>query len=278
MGTLALQGITRVIRRSECSFSGVRTQAQSQCKSRTGCDRCREFVHRFVPRLSNLLQRQTLTFLIYRFATPQKSCGKGDYVTFQLFSGTGLITDHTSIHPFGQPVTGLVFTACDAITAECTWLSLVAKPLPTIGSIVATSRQIYFLESESMPENSPYHTPVAGAFSNATSRQSWITKRRTAVMLIATPFALALPMRFWVINFSGWYDSIDFEPEYREFALFQAYSLMMIAILIIAFFPAFLLLWIDRWEPVLTGILAVIFGVLLIPAIKLLTTIFGIWV
>jgi hypothetical protein len=87
-------------------------------------------------------------------------------------------------------------------------------------------------------------------------------------MLIATPFVLALPVTYWVFHMAGsWFVSTDLEPNHRAAFLGLMYTPLMMSITVFAMFPAFLLLWIDRWHPVVSGTLTVLFGVLLMPSL-----------
>ncbi len=82
------------------------------------------------------------------------------------------------------------------------------------------------------------------------------------------PFLLAFPIRYWVFNIAGsWFVSTDLEPDHRDAFLGLMYIPLILSISVFATFPAFLLLWIDRWHRLVTGALTVIFGLLLIPAI-----------
>ena len=120
-------------------------------------------------------------------------------------------------------------------------------------------------------DNNPYQPPskprqtIADADSVA-SRS--VTKRRVAGLLFASPIILALPVRYWVFNIAGsWFVSTDLEPDHRAAFLGLMYIPLMMSIAVPAMFAAFLLLWIDRWHPLLTGVLTFVFGALLIPAL-----------
>ena len=118
--------------------------------------------------------------------------------------------------------------------------------------------------------SNPYESPTydSEASNIGLSTSGWRTrKRRVATLLFALPFFLALPVRYWVFNHAGsWLVSTDLEPDHRAVFLGLGYLHMMFSILVFATFPALCLLWHDRVKPWITGTLAVLFGLLLIPA------------
>jgi hypothetical protein len=94
------------------------------------------------------------------------------------------------------------------------------------------------------------------------------TKRRMAIALLALPFLVALPLRYWIMNHAGsWVVSTELEPDHRAAFLGLTFMGDIIAISILSFFAASLLLFLDRWHRVVTGILTILLGVLLVPAL-----------
>ena len=92
-------------------------------------------------------------------------------------------------------------------------------------------------------------------------------KRLAACLLIAIPFLLALPLRHWALNLAGaWFVSTELEPDHRRAFLGLMYLGLMLAISVWCFFGASILLWRDRFYPVVSACASVIFGVLAIPA------------
>ncbi|MEQ8791833.1 MAG: hypothetical protein RIC55_36590 [Pirellulaceae bacterium] len=88
------------------------------------------------------------------------------------------------------------------------------------------------------------------------------------MVLIATPFLLEYPIRYWVFNIAGgWLVSTELDPDQRQAFLGLMYIPLMFSITVLAMFPAFLLLWIDRWLTVLSAMLTILLGLLLIPAL-----------
>ena len=120
-------------------------------------------------------------------------------------------------------------------------------------------------------DTNPYQPPGEERQASVRARsraRRWITKRRVAVFLIAVPFLLVFPVGYWVFNVAGdWYVNTDLEPDHRGAHLAVLYIGEMMCVVVLAMFPAFLLLWLDRWHPGLTGPLTIIFGVLMIPAL-----------
>ena len=118
--------------------------------------------------------------------------------------------------------------------------------------------------------SNPYESPANDLKSSSTELSTagwWNIKRRVATILFVTPLFLALPVRYWVFNHAGsWLVSTDLEPDHRAVFLGLGYLHMMFSILVFATFPALCLLWHDRVKPWITGTLAVLFGLLLIPA------------
>ena len=111
----------------------------------------------------------------------------------------------------------------------------------------------------------PYNSPKGDSLPPAKPVRS--RKRLVAYSLIATPFLLALPLRYWALNLAGgWFVSTDLEPDHRRAFLGLMYFGLMLAISIWCFLGASIFLWRDRFYPVVSACAAVIFGVLAIPA------------
>lgn len=92
-------------------------------------------------------------------------------------------------------------------------------------------------------------------------------KRWVAYALIIAPFVLALPLRHWALNHAGsWFVSTDLEPDHRLVFLSQMYLGLILSIGIWCLFGASILLWRDSFYPVLSGIAALFFGLLAVPA------------
>lgn len=92
-------------------------------------------------------------------------------------------------------------------------------------------------------------------------------KRWLAFGLLAFPFALAFPLRYWAMNYAGsWFVSSDLEPDHRRAFLGLMYLGFMAAIAVWSFFGASVLLWLDRFHPVISAFAAILFGLLAIPA------------
>jgi hypothetical protein len=111
----------------------------------------------------------------------------------------------------------------------------------------------------------PYDSPKDHSHLTAPPVRS--LKRLVAYSLIAVPFLLALPLRYWALNLAGgWFVSTDLEPDHRRAFLGVMYFGLMLAISVWCFFGASILLWRDRFYPVVSACAAIIFGVLAIPA------------
>src|SRR5262245_37962275 len=82
--------------------------------------------------------------------------------------------------------------------------------------------------------------------------------RKIAVGILLTSIALAILIRVWAFYFAGdWFLSTDRPPDDRAKELHYA-SLTFIALVVgIAVFPAILLLFLDRYRPLITGLLIV---------------------
>jgi hypothetical protein len=93
-------------------------------------------------------------------------------------------------------------------------------------------------------------------------RGHWI-----AWSLVAAPFVLALPVRYWALNYaSGWFVSTDLEVDHRQAFLGLMYFGLILSISVWCFFGASISLWLDRFHPIISACAAIIFGVLAIPA------------
>ncbi len=89
-----------------------------------------------------------------------------------------------------------------------------------------------------------------------------------ATMFIAAPFLSAMPLRYWVFNHAGsWFVSTDLSPDHRAAFLGLMYIPLLMSLTILCFFPAAVLLWRERFLPLLSGIAAILLGIMLIPAI-----------
>lgn len=119
----------------------------------------------------------------------------------------------------------------------------------------------------------PYHPPPSSDESperELLKSERWTRKRKVAALLLATPVLLAIPIRYWAFNHAGsWFVSTDLAPEHRTVVLGFSYLMLMFCIFSFCVFPAFTLLWADRVKPMLTGSLAIICGMLLLPALVL---------
>ena len=115
-----------------------------------------------------------------------------------------------------------------------------------------------------MTEN-PYDSPIEQSLLTAAPIRR--PMRVIACSLIAVPFVLAFPLRYWALNLAGgWLVSTDLEPDHRRAFLGLMYVGLMLAISVWCFFGASMLLWRDRFYPVVSACASVIFGVLAIPA------------
>lgn len=91
--------------------------------------------------------------------------------------------------------------------------------------------------------------------------------RWMAYALAAAPFILALPLRYWALNHAGgWFVSTDLEPDHRRRLLGVMHLGLILSTGVWCFFGASILLWRDRFYPVLSAVGAFIFGLLAIPA------------
>lgn len=102
-----------------------------------------------------------------------------------------------------------------------------------------------------------------------TARNSWWTgRRRIAIWLIVLPILVAIPLHYWVFHHAGsWFVSDHLEPEHRAVFLVLGYAQLMYSVCAFCFFPAFALLWYDGCKPILTGVLTVLTGILVLPAL-----------
>lgn len=64
----------------------------------------------------------------------------------------------------------------------------------------------------------------------------------------------------------GWLVSDELEPDHRAAFLGLAYLAIMFTLTVFAYFPAFLILWLARVQPMFSGLLTVLFGFLMLPA------------
>lgn len=111
----------------------------------------------------------------------------------------------------------------------------------------------------------PYDPSIAKSQTLAKHVQS--RKRLIACLLIAAPFALAIPVRYWVLNFAGgWFVSKDLATDHRHMFLGLMYSGLMLSISVWCFFAASILLWLDRYHTTISICATAIFGMLAIPA------------
>jgi len=91
--------------------------------------------------------------------------------------------------------------------------------------------------------------------------------RWIATSLILIPFLLALPVNYWALNHSGsWFVSTNLEPDHRRVWLGIMYLGLMMSISVWCFFAASILLWRDRFFPVISACASLVFGILAIPA------------
>lgn len=112
------------------------------------------------------------------------------------------------------------------------------------------------------PYVSPELSPQRPAHLSARGLRRWI-----ALALVVAPFALALPLRYWALNHAGgWFVSTDLEPDHRREFLGLMYFGLILSIGVWCVFSASVLLWLDRLCPVLTGVSAIVFGLMAIPA------------
>ena len=111
----------------------------------------------------------------------------------------------------------------------------------------------------------PYSATAASMESVRTRGDS--RKRPVALVLIAAPFLIALPLHYWLINYAGgWVVSTEVESEHRRAFLGMMCIPLILSIAVFCFFPAAILLWFDSFHPIVCGVAAIIFGILLIPA------------
>ncbi|MEM7476610.1 MAG: hypothetical protein AAF483_16605 [Planctomycetota bacterium] len=91
--------------------------------------------------------------------------------------------------------------------------------------------------------------------------------RMAAFCLIAAPFLLAFPLRYWAFHYAGaWFVSEDLEPEHRQAFLGLMHLGLTLAVSVLCFFAASILLWRDRFYPAFSASAAILFGLLAIPA------------
>jgi protein-S-isoprenylcysteine O-methyltransferase Ste14 len=136
-------------------------------------------------------------------------------------------------------------------------------------------RKISTQESDAMAlDSNPFESPLEASSHVVVEAGSnrWSTRRKIAVLLLVLPFMLALPIRYWVFHHAGsWFVSTDLAPNQRVAFLGLMYLPLMLSISILSFSLAALLLWMDRWRPLLSGWTAILFSVLSIPAIFFLS-------
>ena len=108
----------------------------------------------------------------------------------------------------------------------------------------------------------PYSSASQADASTARTRT-----RKVAISLIAAPFLLAFPLHYWAMNHAGsWFVSTGLEPDHRSGFLGLMYVGLIMSIAVWCFFVASILLWRDRFYPLVSGIAAMVFGLLAVPA------------
>jgi hypothetical protein len=123
-------------------------------------------------------------------------------------------------------------------------------------------------EAKHQLELNPFESPGADSeTSDCLSKKSSVRKG-IALAAFAMPFLLAYPLHYWVMNHAGsWFVTTRLEPEHREGHLRLMYQPLIASVAVPFFFTGAIMLWKDRCFPRLTGLLALLFGVLLIPAL-----------
>lgn len=119
----------------------------------------------------------------------------------------------------------------------------------------------------------PYQSPSEEPYerNRIFVRRGLSTPRWIAAALIVMPFLLALPIRYWAFHLAGsWFVSTDLEPNRRADLLGGMYHGLMFSLTVVFAFPAFLLLWSDRFHALWTGLATVVLGILLVPALLFL--------
>jgi len=123
-------------------------------------------------------------------------------------------------------------------------------------------------ETEDNPYQPPQEPDEAGS-----GRSRWLTPRRIALVLFTVPLLLASPIHYWVFqSTSGWFVSLELEPNHRAAFLFIGYLAIMASVAVLVWFIAFILLAVDRWCPWVSVPFMIIFSVLSVPAAWLLGT------
>src|SRR5688572_346796 len=107
----------------------------------------------------------------------------------------------------------------------------------------------------------PAETELNGVESRSNARPWEILRtkrRRLALALISLPLLLALPVRYWAFRMAGgWFVSTEIPADQRQMFLGLMYLLLMAAITCAAIFPGLLLLFVDNYRRVLTGLLLI---------------------
>src|SRR5881394_763021 len=82
------------------------------------------------------------------------------------------------------------------------------------------------------------------------------TRRKLAVLMLALPIVLALPICYWAFNIAGdWFVKINIDLDERRSDIAFLYLLIMAAVIAASIFPSLLLLFLDRYRRLLTGLL-----------------------
>lgn len=98
--------------------------------------------------------------------------------------------------------------------------------------------------------------------------RQWVVRHPKAAVLFATPFVLALPIAYWVFYVvDGSLVTTRLESRHRLILLQTTYAYLMLSLIVLVMFPAFLQLFRERYYRILTGICTLIFGVLFLPAV-----------
>ena len=114
----------------------------------------------------------------------------------------------------------------------------------------------------------PYEPPksIVARSDRQSAAATWCS--RLALALIAFPFVVAFRLYYWAMNLAGaWYVSTDIPPYDRGLFLRAAYLADQVSMSVVCAFAASILLWRDRWNPRITGGLAVCSGVIALPAL-----------
>jgi hypothetical protein len=91
--------------------------------------------------------------------------------------------------------------------------------------------------------------------------------RIIACVLLACPFVVVWPIRYWVYRVAGgWFVSTNIDFDQRQMFLTLMFILLMASITVFSYFGASVLLWSSRWRPALSKAFTIVFGLLLLPA------------